>query len=82
MVNLGWHAPCEVSDDRKGIAKMRKLTFQSGSKSHSSRRDPLFERALDNLRTALVGARPVLVPIRTARRLPTRLEARLHALSR
>ena len=61
---------------------MRKLTFQSGSKPHNSRRDPLFERALDNLRSALGGPAPVLVPVRTVRRHPTRLEARLHALSR
>jgi hypothetical protein len=61
---------------------MRKLTFQSGSKPYTSRRDPLFERALDSLRNALVGPEPVMVPVRAIRRRPTCLEARLHALSR
>ena len=65
-----------------GIAKMRKLTFQSGSKPHTSRRDPLFERALENLRNALAGNPPALVPVRAMRTHPTRLEARLRTLSR
>jgi len=61
---------------------MRKMTFQSGSKSHSSRRDPLFERALNNLRDALTGSRPVMVPVRAIRSRPTRFEDRLRSLSR
>lgn len=60
---------------------MRKLTFQYGSKPHNSRRDPIFESAMESLRNALVGPEPVMVPVRTIRRHPTRLEARLHALS-
>ncbi len=60
---------------------MRKMTFQFGSKPNASRRDPLFERALDSLRNALTGAPPAMVPVRTIRRHPTRFEARLRTLS-
>ena len=79
MVNGRWHAPCEISGDRKGIAKMRKMTFQFGSEFENNQRvDPWFERAMENVRNAL-SPEPamVLAPVRK-----TRFETRLAALSR
>ena len=82
MVNARWQGSCRVSGDRKGIAKMRKLTFQIGSKPQTNQCDPLFERAMESFRNALASPTPAMIPVRKIRRHPTRLEARLHTLSR
>jgi hypothetical protein len=61
---------------------MRKMTFQIGSEFKASeRRDPWFERAIDQVRNAFSPPAPVLVPVRGSRK-PTRYQARLAALSR
>jgi hypothetical protein len=57
---------------------MRNKSFQISSKYDvSSRQDPIFERAVDSIRSVLGIRQPVMVTVRQGRRHPTRLHARL-----
>jgi hypothetical protein len=57
---------------------MRNKSFQISSKYDvSTRQDPTFARAVDSIRSVLGIRQPVMVTVRSGRRHPTRLHARL-----